>query len=111
MRLLALVWLGLCACQSSDVSRAVGAECNTSDECDVECLGPSSSWPDGFCTVLCDDDTGCPSNARCVEENGGVCAFQCAGDTDCAFLGTAYLCQQEDSHGGGAKVMVCRGDM
>ena len=99
----------LCACQSSDVSRSVGAECDTSAECDVKCLGPDTSWPDGFCTVLCDDDTGCPENTRCIEEDGGICAFQCAGDLDCAFLGT-YLCEQEDSHGGGAKVMVCRGN-
>ena len=60
--------------------------------------------------MLCDDDSGCPDSTRCVEEDGGICEFQCGVLADCNFLGSAYQCLPEDSHGGGAKVMVCRGD-
>jgi hypothetical protein len=104
----ALVVMLLAACQSSDVSRSVGARCDSNAECDVECLS-SGDWPGGFCTVLCDNDTGCPDGARCIEENGGVCAFGCTADAGCTFLGADYTCKAIDSHGGGTKVMVCRG--
>jgi hypothetical protein len=96
------------ACQSSDVSRAVGARCASNAECDTQCL-TTPEWPGGFCTLLCDDDTGCPDGTRCIEENGGVCAFACGADAACTFLGTDYTCKSRDSHGGGTKVMVCRG--
>jgi len=109
MRIVVAVLL-LAACQSSDVSRSVGARCDTNAECETQCLGPSGEWPGGFCTVLCDNDMGCPEGTRCIEENGGVCAFACGADAACNFLGTGYTCKALDSHGGGAKVMVCRGD-
>ena len=107
MRMLATIAL-VAACQSSDVSRSVGARCDTNAECDTECLS-SGDWPGGFCTVLCDNDMSCPENTRCIEENGGVCAFSCSVDANCSFLGTGYTCKAIDSHGGGVKVMICRG--
>ncbi|MEO8550647.1 MAG: hypothetical protein ABI678_11760 [Kofleriaceae bacterium] len=108
MRLVAIL-LALGACQSSDVSREVGARCDTNAECDQKCLAPDGDWPGGFCTVLCDSDAECPEDTRCIEQDGGVCAFGCATDVDCAFLGDGYTCKERDSHGGGAKVSVCRG--
>jgi hypothetical protein len=104
-----LVLVVLVACQNSDVSRSVGARCDTNADCDLECLGPSGDWPGGFCTILCDSDANCPEDAHCIEENGGVCAFACVTDTTCAFLGAGYQCKERDSHGGGTKVMTCRG--
>ena len=98
------------ACQSSDVSRAVGARCDSNADCDQKCETPSNAWPGGFCTVLCDTDANCPENTRCVDEAGGICAFTCAADPECAFLGAGYMCKQVDSHGGGTKVNACRGD-
>jgi hypothetical protein len=104
-----LLLLVIASCQSSDVSRDVGARCDTNADCDQKCEPPTSDWPGGFCTVLCDSDASCPSDTRCVEEDGGVCEFSCVADPDCVFLGDGYGCKQHDSHGGGAKVMVCRG--
>ena len=98
------------ACQSSDVSRAVGARCDSNADCDQKCETPSNAWPGGFCTVLCDTDANCPENTRCVDEAGGICAVTCAADPDCVFLGAGYRCKQVDSHGGGTKVNACRGD-
>jgi len=103
--------LGLiAACQSSDVSREVGARCDSNADCDQKCETPGTAWPGGFCTELCDSDANCPENTRCIDEDGGVCEFTCAADPDCVVLGTGYTCKQLDSHGGGAKVNACRGD-
>jgi hypothetical protein len=105
---LALALVLLASCQNADVSRAVGARCDTNADCDTKCLVPDGDWPGGFCTMLCDSDTNCPEGTRCIDQDGGVCAFACTTDPDCTFLG-AYTCQSRDSHGGGAKVDVCRG--
>jgi hypothetical protein len=101
-----LVLLALVGCQSSDVSRDVGARCDNKDDCNERCL---ADWTGGFCTITCDDALDCPGDAKCIAEQGGVCAFSCAGNGDCAFLGAGYTCQDVDSHGAGAKVKVCRG--
>jgi hypothetical protein len=106
---LALVMLALVACQDSDVSRAVGARCVDSSECDDRCLPPSGDWPGGFCTVHCEVDLDCPGLAVCIEEEGGICAFACSADPGCLFLGNGYKCVERDARGGAGKRMVCRG--
>jgi hypothetical protein len=106
----ALLVVLVAACQSSDVSRSIGARCDKSVECDDRCLEPSAEWPGGFCTLDCDVDEGCGDDGACIDESGGgVCAFTCSDDRQCAFLGTGYACSERDSHAGGTKVMVCRG--
>lgn len=102
------VLLALVACQSSNVSRQVGARCDLSSECDQKCQGPSAEWPGGFCTIACDTDGSCPSGAACIAETGGMCAFTCRTDPDCAYLGQ-YVCVSVDDKAGGPQVMVCRG--
>jgi len=98
------------ACQDADVSRAVGARCDRSAECDDRCL-VSDNWPGGFCTLDCDRDTDCPSGTACIrEDDSGVCAYTCETDRGCVFLGTGYVCTDRDSIIDGAeKVFVCRG--
>ena len=99
------------ACSSSDVSRELGARCDVAAECDERCLAPSTDWPGGFCTITCDNDADCPTEAACIDEGGndGVCAFICASDPGCVFLGAGYECHERDVHGLPVKVMVCRG--
>jgi hypothetical protein len=99
----------LIACQQSDVSREVGARCGSANECDERCLGPGTGYPDGFCTVACNNRDECPSDTTCADREGGVCLFECTTDTSCAFLGTGWRCASADLRGGGIKVMVCRG--
>ncbi|MBV8758151.1 MAG: hypothetical protein JO257_12770 [Deltaproteobacteria bacterium] len=106
---IAMLALLLAGCQNLDVSRTLGARCDKTAECNERCLVPSGDWPGGFCTVTCDSAANCPTDSTCIDEQGGVCAFSCVGDADCAFLGTGYTCKSVDSHGAGAKVMVCRG--
>lgn len=98
----------LAACQSSDVSRSLGARCDTNADCDQKCLA-SADYPGGFCTTVCDNDNACSSDALCASESGGVCLFKCTLDPDCAFLGAGYTCQMVDANVGGAKVLACRG--
>jgi hypothetical protein len=107
--IIAIVGVLLAACQHSDVSREVGARCNASSECDGRCLGPSSDYPGGFCTLACSDRSECPSDTTCADREGGVCLFACGADPECAFLGPGWKCQAADLRGGGIKVMVCRG--
>ena len=100
----------LCAaCQHSDVSREVGARCDTQAECDQRCLAPGAVYPGGFCTVACNTRSECPGETTCADLEGGVCLFECGGDADCAFLGAGWRCITTDLRGGGIKVMVCRG--
>jgi len=105
---LLLATVATVACQTSDVSRTLGARCDLNADCNGVCLAPSAGWPGGFCTTACDSDASCGDGARCIDENGGVCAFSCASDPDCAFLG-AYSCVAVDHHNAGTKVMACRG--
>jgi len=97
----------LAGCASSDVSRTLGARCDTSDECDDRCLA-TSDFPGGLCTVSCDDDAACPGDARCIADQGGVCLFECSTPADCAFLGAGWTCSLVDGKPSG-QVMVCRG--
>jgi hypothetical protein len=97
------------ACQSSDVSRALGARCDVSSECDERCLAPGAGWPGGFCTIACDTDDDCPGGARCAEVDGGVCLIDCADDAQCTYLGDGWTCQTIAGHPGPDMVMVCAG--
>ena len=105
-----MIALGLAAaCQDSTVSRELGARCATSDECDDRCLPASASYPEGFCTVVCNTPSECPSEATCVDDDGGSCLFTCSVDADCGFLGETWQCQDRASRGQQTKVRVCRG--
>ena len=100
----------LAACQSSDVSREVGARCDKSSECDDRCLSPSPGYPGGFCTLSCTVPDDCPGDTACADREGGVCLFTCSSDASCGFLGTGWRCDTADLRGAGIKVRVCRGN-
>ena len=105
------IWLAALAvlalgCESSDVSRAIGARCSSDRECDERCL-TGSDFPDGFCSLSCDEDGDCPSDTRCVKDQGqGACLLRCNNDGDCAYLGQKWDCEGAQNASG----KVCRGD-
>jgi hypothetical protein len=109
MRIAIVAVFAIAACQSSDVSRELGARCDTRNDCDERCLVPSPDWPGGFCTIACETDLECPEGGACLEEEGGICAFLCASNIGCSFLGAGYACTERDARGGAGKRMVCRG--
>lgn len=104
----ALMVFGL-GCSSSDVSRSLGAQCETRDDCDERCLR-GDDYPDGMCTTACETDRDCPAEARCVDEEGGVCLYGCAVEEDCDFLGAGWACTDKDAREDGQEeVAVCFG--
>jgi hypothetical protein len=105
MRWLVLLLSFTAACVGSDVSRTVGARCDDSSECDDRCLLPADGWPGGMCTQICDDDSDCPSETVCVDEEGGVCLYTCGS---CEFLGDGWACEARTGKPDG-QVMVCVG--
>lgn len=109
-RALAIV-AGLAGCSvSSDVSREIGARCDSALECDDRCLAPGTAFPGGFCSVSCERDSACPGGANCVAAEGGVCLFDCVDDANCGFLGEGWRCRElalrEDA---AQRVKVCAG--
>ena len=111
MRTALLALLVIAGCQDAAVSRQLGARCDTSRQCDDRCLPPDTSYPGGFCTLVCNTSDECPTGAACADREGGVCLFGCVDDTDCTFLGTGWTCKDTDEHGvADKKVKLCRGD-
>ena len=101
----------IAACNDDDVSRTLGARCDRTDDCADRCLGPNGDYPDGFCSVDCLSSGECPSDAQCVDREGGVCLFSCREPRDCEFLGPKWTCKEDNDRGDpNRKVLVCRGD-
>lgn len=91
-----------------EVSRELGARCDTKEECDERCLPPAEGFPGGFCTLSCTGAGQCPSRASCADTEGGVCLFNCVEDSDCAFLGAGWGCRSMPSPSE-ETVSVCAG--
>jgi hypothetical protein len=102
--------LGAAGCSpGSDVSRTLGARCDSAAECEDRCL-PSPGFPGGFCSTSCERNTDCPSGASCTIAESGACLFDCADDADCAFLGEGWRCFELVLREDAARMAkVCRG--
>jgi len=95
---------------SGPVSRALGARCDSSDECDDRCLPPGAKFPGGFCSSSCEAAVDCPADSSCIDAEGGVCLFDCFDDGECAFLGPGWRCLEVPLRDDGTrKVKVCLG--
>ena len=112
LALLSCAWIALAAaCGDDGVSRAVGARCEAARDCDERCLAPDADYPGGFCTISCESSDDCPSDATCVDTEGGICLFSCVDDPGCTFLGPGWACRERDLRANpDTKVKVCRGD-
>jgi hypothetical protein len=106
----ALAVLVLAACGGGrDVDRLLGAKCDGDSDCEERCYGPNDDFPEGLCSYQCDVDRDCPSDAWCIDTDGGVCLFDCVDDIDCDFLGREWVCRDRDRRGGGGRERVCVG--
>jgi hypothetical protein len=90
----------------------IGDPCASTDDCSKGCYLDIEDYPGGFCSVSCASDADCPSDAACVDRDGGVCLFTCgaSGGFDCTFLGPGWRCDDKDRQGAGGQVYVCIGD-
>lgn len=57
----------------------------------------------GVCTVVCEDNSGCPAGQICFPDFGGLCVATCLGPDDCGSGEdcVAGFCVPADSGGGG----------
>lgn len=97
----------------------VGARCNTSADCrdDLTCSTEfdapiPSQFPGGYCsTSECEDDSDCPSDAKCrtyPETEISVCLATCAMEPDCR-LTDNYTCLTESHCEQTANPADCKG--
>ena len=97
------------SCTSSEVSRSLGAQCESRDDCEERCES-GTDYPDGICTTACENDGDCSESARCVDQEGGICLFACELEADCEFLGAGWTCKNKDRHENTQEeVLVCLG--
>lgn len=82
----------------------VGGPCRDHVDCSDRCVR-GGSYPDGTCTVNCEDDRDCPDGTWCVDRNGGVCLLDCRSSGDCR---PGYRCRDTDREGAGGERPVCR---
>ena len=110
MRSIVVALVLFAGCSSSDVSREIGARCDSARECDDRCLPPSGDFPDGLCTRDCQSSGECPDDTDCIDKDNGVCLFTCSFDQDCSFLGMGWECRELNVRGTAAgKVKACIG--
>lgn len=61
-------------------------------------------FPEGTCTVPCDDHDECPGPSLCIDREGGACLLACARDSDCR---GGYKCKDVDDRARNGKSRVC----
>ncbi|MCC7384721.1 MAG: hypothetical protein IT384_22925 [Deltaproteobacteria bacterium] len=83
----------------------VGGPCTTNTDCSSSsrCL-TSGDFPGGYCTVNCAKHEDCPTDARCIEKESGVCLQQCELPQDCR---GGYTCKGKKNQFGGGESLVC----
>ncbi len=94
----------------SNVGEVVGGPCEGNNQCspDSICV-EGESFPDGTCTIECNDHADCPDQTACVEEGegGGLCLLLCNSDSDCR---EDYDCEDVDNASGDGESYVCMDD-
>jgi hypothetical protein len=81
----------------------VGGSCQGDRDCDEECLR-GGDFPDGTCSVSCNEDYDCPSDTYCVDKEGGHCLLSCDRPADCR---GGYTCKGVNNKGHSGESLVC----
>lgn len=102
----AVLCLGLAALVGCGGEREVGAECSSHSDCNERCV-QGSDFPDGMCTISCDDIRDCPGGTECISKRDGICIPSCERDRDCP---GGYECESKSRHGERGSSDVCIGD-
>jgi hypothetical protein len=95
--------LGLACGGVGNGSPLVGGSCDKDRDCEYEC-SKGGDFPDGTCTIGCDEDRECPGGTYCVDKDGGVCLLACGVDEDCR---QDYSCKDTKRQGEKGDAAVC----
>jgi hypothetical protein len=101
-----ILLLGACGSGVGNEGDLVGGPCRDDRECARTCV-TGGDFPDGTCTVACNDDFDCPSGTACIDKEGGICLLLCNFDSDCR---RGYECEDESRRGHSGKATVCIDD-
>jgi hypothetical protein len=84
----------------------VGGPCADSSECADGSTCIDDNYPNGTCTVACDEDADCPEGSLCISSDGGVCLLPCDSKDDCR---EGYECEGKSKENGDGESKVCNG--
>ena len=89
----------------STVGPLVGGPCTDILDCVSGAFcAEGGDFPDGTCTVPCDDHNECPGPSLCVDREGGACLLACYRDADCRH---GYKCKNVRDRARGSDSRVC----
>jgi hypothetical protein len=89
----------------SNYGPTVGGPCRDIVDCTSRSFcADGADFPEGTCTLPCDDHDECPGPSSCVDKEGGACLLACTRDSDCR---GGYKCKDVNDRRGGAKSLVC----
>jgi hypothetical protein len=103
---LGLLFVGACGSGVGNDGDLVGGACQENRECAERCQ-QGGDFPDGTCTVACNDDFDCPGGTACIDTEGGICLLLCNYDNDCR---RNYECSGESRKGHSGDATVCIDD-
>jgi hypothetical protein len=103
---LSLALAGGCSGGVGNDGGLVGGDCRDNADCTERCVR-GGDFPDGTCTIDCNDDIDCPRGTACVEREGGICLLLCDFDRDCR---PSYACEPISRHGHSGSASVCIDD-
>jgi hypothetical protein len=111
MTSLLLLVTSLGACDDDDdydvsvYGTVVGGPCIDDLDCKAGAFcADGADFPEGSCTVPCDDHDECPGPSLCVARERGACVLACTRDSDCR---GGYKCKDVDDQSGNGKSQVC----
>ena len=83
----------------------VGGPCINNLDCSSGSFcAEGGDYPEGTCTLPCDDHGDCPSGTACVDRLNGVCLLECNRDSDCR---GGYSCKERKDEGDNGDSLVC----
>jgi hypothetical protein len=106
-----LLAITLGACDDDDeydvsiYGTVVGGPCFDDLDCKAGAFcARGNEFPEGTCTLPCDDHDDCPGPSLCIDRERGACLLACTRDSDCR---GGYECKDVSDQRGGGKSQVC----
>ena len=83
----------------------VGGPCSAHADCapGARCE-EGGDFPQGLCTLPCDQSFDCPAGTACIDKEDGICMILCRSDFDCR---GGYDCESKDVKDAPGEARVC----